>query len=376
MSGLLVRRSLFGMNGWRPLFSCFFLVALLVLGGVLSFTGLVDAASGPNQATLSVFSPVHGSGNIVEPGLAVGSQFVVDVVALNTGGLNAFDVIVDYDPAILAASASAFAGPGCSGCLFDLPGRTLLLLREKLNDPPGIFRLAVVVLGEPFTESSGTLLRVTLTVRDTGFTPLNIREDLTLLALAGSSVSYAAMDGSFDNRPVPVRPVSIDVRPGSSVNMVNVEARGLLPVAVLTTDGFDAAQVDPLSVRFGRTGSEASPAFVAPVLRDVDGDQDLDRVFNFWVQETGLRAGDSQARLTGRTVGGELFAGVDFVRAVFPGDVNGDLAVDVLDLALVGASFGSVEGGPGWNPFADFDGNGIIDVVDLAVVGSNFGRHG
>lgn len=363
------------MNSWNSSFSPVLLVSLLVLG-VLVIPGVQVSAAGPQQTTLSVFSRVYGTGNIVEPGLIPGSVLAVDIVAENTGGLNGFDVRVDYDPLILGATASAFQGNNCSGCLFDLPGRLFIVLREKLDDPPGVFRLALVVLGDPFTESSGTLFRITFTVRGTGYTGLNIREDLTILALAGSAVPYTPLDGSFDNRPLPTRPVGLDIRPGSDVNVVNIESRGLLPVAVLTTDEFDAAQVNPSTVRFGRTGNEAAPAFVSPVLWDVDGDHDLDRVFHFRVQETGLRPGDSQARLTARTFDGERLAGVDFVRAVFPGDVNGDLAVDVVDLALVGAAFGSVAGMANWNPFADFDGNGVVDVIDLAVVGSNFGRHG
>src|SRR6185503_20679961 len=50
--------------------------------------------------------------------------------------------------------------------------------------------------------------------------------------------------------------VPIDVRPGSSRNSVNPHANGVIPVAVLSTESFDAASVDSGTVRFGATGSE------------------------------------------------------------------------------------------------------------------------
>jgi hypothetical protein len=56
------------------------------------------------------------------------------------------------------------------------------------------------------------------------------------------------------------------------------------------------------------------------------------------------------------------------------GDVNGDHRVDVVDLATVGAAFGTTFGSPGYNPAADLNNDGIINIVDLAIVGSAFGQ--
>lgn len=171
----------------------------------------------------------------------------------------------------------------------------------------------------------------------------------------------------------PVLEILIDIKPGSDPNSVNVKLNGLIPVAVLSTSDFGASSVDPLSVRFGRTGLEAVP--VRSGLEDVDRDGDLDLILQFKVEDTGIQAGDTEARLTGSTFDGSMITGSDMVRAFFPGDVNGDLVVDVLDLALLGASFGSVSGSPNWNPYADFDENGIINVLDLVIVGRYFGQH-
>jgi hypothetical protein len=39
--------------------------------------------------------------------------------------------------------------------------------------------------------------------------------------------------------------VSIDIKPGSAPNSINPRSRGVIPVAILTTDTFDALDIDP-----------------------------------------------------------------------------------------------------------------------------------
>lgn len=167
--------------------------------------------------------------------------------------------------------------------------------------------------------------------------------------------------------------VSIDVKPGSAPNSINVKSQGVIPVAILTTQLFDAATVDPSTVRFGRTGTEAAP--VKSSLEDVDGDGDLDVVLLFNVQDAGFKAGDTQGTLTGKTFDGIEIEGVDTVRAFFPGDVDADLDVDIIDASLLAYAFESTPGSALWNPYADFDENNIINILDAAELGYRFGQH-
>jgi hypothetical protein len=109
-------------------------------------------------------------------------------------------------------------------------------------------------------------------------------------------------------------PVAIDIKPSSSVNSINPRSNGNTPVAVLTTDSFDAGSVDPSTVRFGQTGEEAAP--VRSSLEDVDGDGDLDLVLHFDTQQTGILCGDSSARLTGKTFDGQQLEGSDSIGTV------------------------------------------------------------
>ena len=101
--------------------------------------------------------------------------------------------------------------------------------------------------------------------------------------------------------------VNIDVKPGDSQPVVNLKSQGVVPVAILSTPTFDATRVNPLTVRFGRAGTEA--VSVHSSLQDVNGDGLLDMVLQFRTQSTGLQLGDSQATLMGRTLSGTPFRG-------------------------------------------------------------------
>jgi hypothetical protein len=51
------------------------------------------------------------------------------------------------------------------------------------------------------------------------------------------------------------------------------------------------------------------------------------------------------------------------------GDINGDDAIDILDLVAVGAQFGSSSPTP---PEADVNGDGVVDIIDIVLVAKNF----
>jgi len=58
-----------------------------------------------------------------------------------------------------------------------------------------------------------------------------------------------------------------------------------------------------------------------------------------------------------------------------PEDVNGDGVVDIKDLAIVAAAFGSYPGHGRWNPKADVNGDGEVNISDVVAVCLKFGAH-
>ena len=108
----------------------------------------------------------------------------------------------------------------------------------------------------------------------------------------------------------PVIEVAIDIKPGSDPNSINLGSKGVVPVAVLTADEFDATTVDPATVLF----AGAPPVHWA--LEDVDGDGDVDMILHFKTQALGLDATSTEATLTGSTYDEQEIQGTDTVRIV------------------------------------------------------------
>lgn len=90
--------------------------------------------------------------------------------------------------------------------------------------------------------------------------------------------------------------VEIDIKPGSYPNSINPDSEGVIPVAILTTAIFDAADVDASTVRFGPAEAWAEQW----ALEDVDNDGDEDMILHFRTQDTGIKAGDTEAELVGK----------------------------------------------------------------------------
>lgn len=109
--------------------------------------------------------------------------------------------------------------------------------------------------------------------------------------------------------------LEIDIKPNADeANPIAPNARGLIPVAILTTDDFDALTVDPTTLAFGPGG--AGIAHRVSHAEDVDGDGDIDLMVHFRTQVTGIACGDTEATLTGVLFDGQPVEGSDAIKTV------------------------------------------------------------
>src|SRR5262245_60532019 len=97
----------------------------------------------------------------------------------------------------------------------------------------------------------------------------------------------------------PVIPVAIDIKPATPRNGINPKSHGVVRVAILSSDDFDATTVDPASVRFGPEGAVEVGGKTR--FKDVNEDGRDDLILRFKIKETGIQCGDTSAPLTGHT---------------------------------------------------------------------------
>jgi hypothetical protein len=114
--------------------------------------------------------------------------------------------------------------------------------------------------------------------------------------------------------------VEIDIEPKGDVNPINCgNGNGVIPVAILTTDNFDALSVDHTTVSFMGAG-EAHLVNKNGIPRqheeDVDHDGDIDLLFHFRLQDTSLTCESTEGTLTGVSFDGSLIIGTDNILMV------------------------------------------------------------
>jgi len=112
----------------------------------------------------------------------------------------------------------------------------------------------------------------------------------------------------------------IDIKPGSELNTINCgNAHGVISVAILTTDSFDATTVDHRTVTFAGAGETHLEKQTGQAIRheeDVDGDGKTDLVFHFRLGSTRLTCESTLALLVGDTFSAQPIWGIGSVHMV------------------------------------------------------------
>ena len=149
--------------------------------------------------------------------------------------------------------------------------------------------------------------------------PVNNRDQRGAIRPSGAHCDIGAVEQGAPALPRPIS-VAIDIKPGSDPNSVNCRnPNGVIAVAVLTTDTFDATTVDHTTVIFeGAVETHVDHKTGEPTRHeeDVDGDGDTDLVFHFRLGSPGLTCESTEAALWGETFAGLPILGTDSVRMV------------------------------------------------------------
>jgi hypothetical protein len=240
--------------------------------------------------------------------LTILNSTIASNIASRVGGISAFGTPPELQNTILALNSSGTFGTDCSGpvrslgnnLVGDTTGCTIDLLPTDLTGDPG--------LGDFTDDGTPGRGHFPLTAESQAIDAGNAEacpetDQLGLSRTGVCDIGAVEFQGRLQ--------VVINIRPRGEANRINPNSDKEIRVAILSSPEFAATTVDPNTVRFGATGSEAAPVGFA--LRDVDGDGDTDMVVRFEIQDTAIRCGATSASLTGQTSGGLSFSGSDLL---------------------------------------------------------------
>jgi hypothetical protein len=107
--------------------------------------------------------------------------------------------------------------------------------------------------------------------------------------------------------------IAIDIKPGlDRITRINPKAKGTIPVALLTSDDFDATKADESSIRFGPNGTEASGHCNR---QDANHDRRADLLCHFDLGAAGFDESATEGMVTG-TIDGMPFEGRAWLKVI------------------------------------------------------------
>ncbi len=110
---------------------------------------------------------------------------------------------------------------------------------------------------------------------------------------------------------------AISFRPFHDQHNINLNSRGKLRVAILSTPTFNAVElVNVNSIKFGHYGNENSLYKCYPKGRDVNGDRLPDLICRFYISRAGFLQADSRAFMRFSDLNGTIYQGSDSIRVV------------------------------------------------------------
>lgn len=114
--------------------------------------------------------------------------------------------------------------------------------------------------------------------------------------------------------------VTIDIKPGTYPNSINLGSNGNVPVAILGSPTFDVTSVDPYSICLAGAEINLKGKAQTPQAsyEDINNDGFMDLIVHVTTEALVLTEGDTEAILTGMTYDGIPISGKDSIRIVPP----------------------------------------------------------
>lgn len=155
----------------------------------------------------------------------------------------------------------------------------------------------------------------------TPYTDLATQAAISTMGIGAEETAWQYLDNVTLLSPPPVTVVDIDIKPGSYPNYVNLGANGVIPVAILSNEDFDATTVNPETVSLSGAGVALrgkGSKYLAHE-EDINGDGLLDLVMQLETKNLDpTQFQDGYAIMNGSTYDGIAFKGQDEITIVPP----------------------------------------------------------
>jgi hypothetical protein len=333
-------------------------IIFLVLTMAFSFWIKILPGNSAGEALLS-FSPAQSSGTFPQ-------SITVNVTLTNVVNLNAWEIEINFNPAVLAYAKTTIPSDNLLGPSSGWLNPNVIV---QYNNTVGYVRGFLGLDGTAVVSGSGTLWQITFNVLQPG---------ISAVTFADVGVRYGGTE-LFDANvnPIPFNALNGDAQVGASgfqYHTFTCIKDGVTYNAGLftnsTVSGFSYNGTADVATFFfiGAVGTVGSCTCSIPIAM-------MNGTLVILVNGSATYFSRSEDSLNGYLIFSyeQGTVRVDVLTTV-PGDLNGDRKVDMRDLAIVAKAFGSSPGNSRWNPIADVFGDGKVDMTDVAFVAKNFGR--
>jgi hypothetical protein len=338
------------------------IITLLVLAMTFSPWIVILPANAAGNAVLS-FSPAQSA-------VTFPQSVTVNVTLSNVANLNAWQIKVVFNPAVLVYSSMTVP----SDDLLGPPGGWLTGLNVIFDNAAGYVRAFLALDGTQVVSGSGTLCQITFNVSQPGisavtFANVNATQGTLLFDSTASPMAFSTLDGN-----VQVTASGFQSYTFPSIKKVVAYNFSLFTNSTVSSFNYNETTDTATFNLNGPDGTVGSCTASIPIAMMNGALAILTNGSATYFSQSK----DSLNRYPGFSYGQSTLT-VSILTTI-PGDLNGDRKIDMRDLAIVAKAFGSSPGNPRWNPLADITGSialvpdGKVDMRDISFVAKQFGQ--
>lgn len=276
---------------------------------------------------------------------------VVEVWVGDAVEMNAFDVTVEYDPAVVNLSGWT------TGTFLEVYPSQCFQNPQHPNEP-GYFQIICAQFAKPLKTGSGPLLKLTFSGLGVDSTALTLTEPEFSAGTPLVTIYPTPTNGTLNvaYNPTIIKPTTLS----GSFDLQGRVDRGGIPVTLS-------------EAQFVGQGPYTVPTTNVPGDNLAFTNVAMD-VYSVSTAQAGyLNISSEMGKHIALLASGNVLPPLRLLggNAVWTGHATSNDQIDIFDVALVSGEIGKIT----FNPDADINGNGKVDIFDLAMVAGNYGMN-